>query len=269
LPGALGRGSVARLQGTMARRPTPEFITAFVESLPRAYADKYDSDVILAHASVSASRDAEPLKVGLFGRAGDGLAIVAHDRPGLLALISGSLVVCRLDVNHAEVYTRKTADGSKEAVDLFWVRKLDALPGVALEEADARRVEETLGRLLRGEENPRTAVDRQIAAEADKTPGKSADATVRFVADEAGGLATLEVETTDRSGLLFSLSTALFEQRVQIVESEVRTVEHRVFDRFRLMEFDGTPINSARRLEIQVAVLSAIEPARRSKPPSS
>ena len=62
---------------------------------------------------------------------------------------------------------------------------------------------------------------------------------------------------------------ALFEQRVQIMESEVRTVEDRVFDRFRLVEFDGTPISSARRLEIQVAVLSAIEPARRSVLPPS
>ncbi|HEX7671794.1 MAG TPA: hypothetical protein VF395_19505 [Polyangiaceae bacterium] len=253
----------------MTRRPSPEFITAFVESLPRAYGDKYDPDVIVAHASVSASRGSEPVVVGLFGRAANGLSIVARDRPGLLALISGSLVVCRLDVNHAEVYTRTTADGTKEAVDLFWVRKLDAPPGTALVQADAERVQEALRKLL-SEANPRNVVDRQIAAGAQqKGAGKSADATVRFVADPSGGLATLEVETTDRSGLLFSLATALFEQRVQIVESEVRTVEDRVFDRFRLVEFDGTPISSARRLEIQVAVLSAIEPARRSGPPRS
>jgi len=253
----------------MTRRPSPEFITAFVESLPRAYGDKYDPDVIVAHASVSASRGPEPVAVGLFGRAGNGLSIVARDRPGLLALISGSLVVCRLDVNHAEVYTRTTQDGTKEAVDLFWVRKLDAPPGTALVQADAERVQEALRKLL-GETNPRTVVDRQIAASAQhKGAGKSVDATVRFVADASGGLATLEVETTDRSGLLFSLATALFEQRVQIVESEVRTVDERVFDRFRLVEFDGTPISSARRLEIQVAILSAIEPARRSVPPPS
>src|SRR4051812_18600238 len=145
----------------MTRRPSPEFITAFVESLPRAYADKYDPDVIVAHASVSASRGNEPVVVGLFGRAGNGLCIVARDRPGLLALISGSLVVCRLDVNHAEVYTRTTAEGAKEAVDLFWVRNLDAPPGTALVQADAERVQEALRKLL-GEENPRTVVDRQI-----------------------------------------------------------------------------------------------------------
>ncbi len=252
---------------TMTRRPSPEFITAFVESLPRAYSDKYDADVIVAHAGVSAARGSELVVVGLFGRAGNGLSVVARDRPGLLALISGALVVCRLDVNHAEVYTRTTAEGAKEAVDLFWVRKVDAPPGTALVQADAEHVQATLRELL-SEANPRTLVDRQIAAGAQKSAGRPADATVRFVADASGGLATLEVETTDRSGLLFSLATALFEQRVQIVESEVRTVEERVFDRFRVVEFDGTPISSARRLEIQVAILSAIEPARRSVLPS-
>jgi UTP:GlnB (protein PII) uridylyltransferase len=95
------------------------------------------------------------------------------------------------------------------------------------------------------------------------------DATVRFLADPTGGLATLEVETTDRSGLLFSLASALFSQHVQIVESEVRTVDARVFDRFRIVELDGTPISSGRRLEIQVAVLNAIEPARRTLPPAN
>jgi hypothetical protein len=40
-----------------------------------------------------------------------------------------------------------------------------------------------------------------------------------------------------------------------------------VFDRFRLAELDGEPITNPHRLEIQVAVLSAIEPARRSVPP--
>ena len=37
----------------------------------------------------------------------------------------------------------------------------------------------------------------------------------------------------------------------------------------RLVEFDGKPISSARRLEIQVAVLNAIEPARRTVPPAT
>ncbi len=251
----------------MPRRPSPEFTSAFAESLPKAYAEKHESDVV-AHATVAFSRGDAAAAVGLFGRAGNGLCVVANDRPGLLALISASLVVCKLDVHHAEVYTRKRPDGSREAVDLFWVRKLDA-SGASLVQADAARLEKALLEFITGERDARSAVEKQLAEKAGGGPAAPIDATVRFVADPAGGHATLEVETTDRSGLLFSLASALFGSRVQIVESEVRTVEGRVFDRFRLVEFDGTPISSARRLEIQVAVLNAMEPARRTVPPGN
>jgi [protein-PII] uridylyltransferase len=250
----------------MARRPSPEYISAFVDSLPKAYAEKFDADVIVAHAAVANQRG-DAVAVGLFGRAGNGLCVVANDRPGLLSLIAASLVVCQLDVHQAEVYTREPGDGHREAVDLFWVRKLDAPPGTSLVQADGERLRQTLADFIDGQKDPRAAVERRIA----EKPGPSGtiDATVRFLADPAGGLATLEVETTDRSGLLYSLASALFSQHVQIVESEVHTVDARVFDRFRIVELDGTPISSARRLEIQVAVLHAIEPARRTLPPAN
>jgi UTP:GlnB (protein PII) uridylyltransferase len=252
----------------MPARTSPEFTAAFAGSLPAAYAKKYDADVVVAHASTAARRGTAPAAVGLFGRAANGLCVVAEDRPGLLALISASLVLCRFDVNHAEVYTRDVPGQQREAVDLFWVRKLDTPPGTPLVQTDATLLEEALLGLLRGERDAQAAVDLHVREHAAPRPAQQVDATVRFVADPSGGLATLEVETTDRSGLLFSLASALFGQKVQIVESEVRTFEDRVFDRFRLVEFDGSPINSARRLDIQVAVLNAIEPARRSAPPS-
>lgn len=236
-------------------------------SLPKAYADKYDADVVVAHAAVAAFRGDSKVSVGLFGRAGNGLCVIADDRPGLLSIISGALVICRFDVNHAEVFTRTTPAGKKEAVDVFWVRKLDAPPGTRLVQADAELLEGTIGRYLRGEGQVRADVEKAIALAALNAPAKNIDATVRFGADETGGLSTLEVETTDRSGLLFSLTSSLFEQSIQVIESEVRTLDGRVFDRFRVAELDGSPVNAARRLEIQVAILNAIEPARRSVPP--
>jgi len=251
----------------MARRASPEFTTSFVESLPRSYAGKYDAGTVVAHASTAAFRGEASVAVGLFGRAGNGLCVVADDRPGLLAMMAAGLAACRLDVSHAEAYTREVPGRAREAVDLFWVRNLDAQPGAKITQADADRLAEALSKYLTGERNPRGEVEKVLAASAAEGPPKSVDATVRFVADESGGLATLEVETLDRSGLLFSLASALFAQNVQIVESEVRTVDGRVFDRFRLAELDGSPITSAHRLEIQVSVLNAIEPARRSVPP--
>jgi [protein-PII] uridylyltransferase len=83
---------------------------------------------------------------------------------------------------------------------------------------------------------------------------------VRFIEGVDGSFATLEVETGDRSGLLLALAQALFQQRVQIVSSKVKTTGTRVFDRFSIVELDGSPISPHRRLEIQVAVLTAVDP---------
>jgi UTP:GlnB (protein PII) uridylyltransferase len=253
----------------MTRRTSPEFIAAFVESLPPDYRNKFDADVVAAHASVAAARGDALASAGLFGRAGNGLCIVAEDRPGLLALISASLFLSRLDVSAAEVYTRDVSGRGREAVDLFTVRKVDAPTGSELEQVDADRVRDTLTRLMRGVGDPRAEVDKLMSQQSAAAGPKPSEATVRFIADDAGGLSTLEVETSDRTGLLFSLASALYANRVQIVQSNVSTVDGKVLDRFRVFEFDGSPIDAARRLEIQVAVLNAMEPASRTVPPPS
>jgi len=253
----------------MTRRASPEFTAAFVESLPPDYSNKFDTDVIVAHASVAATRGDAPVNAGLFGRAGNGLCIVAEDRPGLLALISASLFLCHLDVGAAEVYTRDVPGQRREAVDLFTVRKTDAPVGSQLVQADAARVRDVVTRFMRNEGDPRVEVDKLMSAQSAAAGPKSSEATVRFIADDAGGLSTLEVETSDRSGLLFTLASALYANRVQIVQSNVSTADGKVLDRFRVFEFNGSPIDAARRLEIQVAVLNAMEPASRSVPPPS
>jgi [protein-PII] uridylyltransferase len=180
---------------------------------------------------------------------------VADDRAGLLASISAALVMEGLDVLSAEAHTRKTPAGRKEAVDLFSVRRTGPDPQRPIEQHDAERVRDVLESLLEGKVDS-GPLSRRVA------PARpSSETVVRFLESEDGVLSTLEVETDDRSGLLLALAHALFDQRVQIVESEVKTVGARVCDRFQIVEFDGRPIGPARRLEIQVAVISAVQPA--------
>lgn len=245
---------------------SPEFVREFSDSLPEDYRDKYDAHAILEHAKVSARRGQNAVAVGFFGTARDGLrgvCVVADDRPGLLASISAAFVLGDLDVVSAEATTRQGRRGP-EAVDLFHVRKvLEDGRVMAPDEGDLERLEQQLSRLLSGNASEQEQAERRSVPPVQRT----ADATVRFLDDGSGSLATLEVETDDRSGLLLVLSRALFNQRVQIVRSEVKTLGERVLDRFAIVEFDGAPISPGRRLEIQVAVLSAIEPARRTGPP--
>lgn len=255
----------------MRKVASPEYVRAFAESMPPGYRERYHGHAIATHARIAAARGDDLVNVGLVdGPKGDAQAIcvVAEDRPGLLSTISAAFVLCGLDVAAAEAYTRDNQAGRKEAVDVFWLRHLDEVgQGTPVSEPDIQAIRESLTALLRGD-----SAQREIAERRSVPPPvvrRGADAIVRFVDNEAGGLATLEVETNDRSGLLLALSSALFQAHVQIVRSEVRTVGDRVLDRFTVVEFDGSPIRSARRLEIQVAVLNAIEPARRTQPPTA
>jgi [protein-PII] uridylyltransferase len=244
-------------------------LRAFSESLPESYRRNFDAGAMSVHARIAREREAAPANVGSFvsGRVpGAAICVVADDRPGLLATISAALVMCGLDVIEAEAYTRRVAGKHDEAVDVFWVRHEDPerrAQRVSPEEIASLR--QALIGLIEGK------LDRRKLEGASRPPPTPAsrETVVRFIEGEDGMFATLEVETGDRSGLLLALSQALFNQRVQIVSSQVKTAGGRVFDRFNIVEFDGSPIGPARRLEIQVAVLGAIDPVQEQRAPAS
>jgi [protein-PII] uridylyltransferase len=227
--------------------------------MPESYRKNFDGRAASAHARIAAARSDATVSIGLFpsNRPGTALCVVAEDRPGLLATISGALVLCRLDVIEAEAYTRRIPGAPAEALDVFWVRHdpLERRKDPVTDE-DAEALRQTLIGLLEGK------VDRgRIHEPAGRPATPSASETVvRFLEGVDGSFATLEVETGDRSGLLLALAQALYQQRVQIVSSKVKTTGTRVYDRFSIVEFDGSPISSTRRLEIQVAVLTAVDP---------
>lgn len=237
--------------------PSPEYIREFAASMPKAYGQHFSSVEVAEQAAVALRRKGR-LAHAECVRPTQGspglLCVVAEDRPGLLATISAALVLSGLDVIDAAAYTRKTGAGLREAVDLFWVRQADPTRWAEpVESSAAEEVEKTLLQMLEGH------LDREVASRRTSAPLKASETTVRFLENRSGDLSTLEVETDDRSGLLLALSKALFDQRVQIVESEVRTREGHVLDRFSIEELDGKPISTERRLEIQVAVLSALQ----------
>lgn len=249
-------------------------LRGFASSMPTGYRDRYAPAQMAAHAHVSATRGDRPAHVASFpwhDPSLTALCVVAEDRPGLLALISEAFVQVGLDVQAAEAYTRRlspgtspeaappnappssstSAHGASEAVDLFWVR----LPqGGTITENEVDVLRAHLVDLLSGRRAPSLQLDSLGPADF------VTETTVRFIEGDDRLLNVLEVETDDRSGLLLVLSRALFELQVQITTSQVRTSGKRVFDRFTLLELDGSPIDDSRRLEIQVAVLSAIEP---------
>jgi [protein-PII] uridylyltransferase len=228
--------------------------------MPESYRRNFDAAAAAVHARLAESRPTNVVRVGSFpsSRSGTALCVVADDRPGLLATISAALVIERLDVIEAEAYTRRIPGQADEAFDLFWVRRdPEERRGEPVTSDDIEVLRGTLAGLLEGRVDRERASDPGLSRPS--TPS-SVETVVRFLEGVDGSFATLEVETGDRSGLLLALAQALFQQHVQIVASQVKTNGARVFDRFSIVELDGKPIGPQRRLEIQVAVLTAVDP---------
>jgi [protein-PII] uridylyltransferase len=241
-------------------RHNPAYVKTFADSLPNSYRAAFDWTAIAEHAATSQRRRPGLPGVGVCFAPrfpGHAVCVVADDRPGLLATISAALIGERLDVIAAEAYTRRASDTAREAVDIFWVKLLDrADPERPLSKELLDHLESTLGQLLTGNYDPHSA---RIPTQPPPARSEVSETVVRFIEDRGGMLSTLEVETNDRRGLLLVLARSLYEQKVQIVSSSVRTENGRVKDRFEVTELDDSPIRPERRLLVQVAVLNAVQ----------
>ncbi|MCA9632572.1 MAG: hypothetical protein KC766_33190 [Myxococcales bacterium] len=236
------------------RNPSSDFVREFTESMPRDYLQQHTHEEVVRHARVAAARRSELVRVEVdSGEHHTGnVYFVADDRAGLLARASSALSTLNLSIDDGEIWIRNTPTGRQETLGVFQVHAED---GGEVDTQRAGEIQELLTALLEGR------LDSPSKANRAATPG--AETRVRFVESADGGLNVLEVETRDRSGLLSALANALFEKNVQIVEAQVRTRDGEVHDRFSVVELDGSPIDSSRRLDIQVAVLTAVDTAQR------
>jgi [protein-PII] uridylyltransferase len=242
--------------------PHSEFVTEFAASMPAEYRARFHGAHVWSHAGIVFRRGTNPTHVERWDEqhGATAICVVADDAPGLLSLVSASIVVHDLDVVAAQVYCRETRDGlggrRREAVDLFWLTTSgEAAPG-PVGDASIQRVANVLGELVRGKVDVESATRR---AEALRDQADMATTHVWFEDEPRDGLTELHIETEDRPGLLFTITATLFRARVVILRSLVTTADGRARDRFLCVDMDGHPLGKARRRDVQTMVLAAIE----------
>jgi [protein-PII] uridylyltransferase len=237
-----------------------DYLAEFARSLPAEYRDRHDAEAMAAHARLAKNRVGRAVS-GVFRASRDeGLpvCVIADDAPGLLSRMSAAFVLSQLDVVRAEAYSRKRPDAHTEAVDLFWVRHAGArADSVWIGPVDVARFHTTLVVLLDGTFDRAALIERLRGHAAASRTGSC---EVRFVRDERGTLAALDVSADDRHGLLFTLTDTLFRERLVIVRSEIRTIGDRIADRFYVRELDGSCISWNRQAALEVALLQALDP---------
>ncbi len=230
-------------------------------SMPTSYREAFDDEAMVAHAGIveRRRRDASATRVELWRDLPErvvAICIVADDRPGLLSQISAALVALEIDVVTAHAYCRARSDGTQEAIDLLWIRRVARANGAiaSIRARDVAAIGDMVDALVREDPNVAPTVDLPRPP-----PSPRAATRVLFESTANDGTMVLTVEATDRPGLLLVVTKAIFRAGLQILGLRATSEEGRATDRFHLAELDGKPLVQARLLTLQVEILSALE----------
>lgn len=164
------------------------------------------------------------------------VVISTRDRTGLFATIAGTFSSQLIDVHGAALFTRP--DGW--VIDSFTVR--DARQGRPLTENQARQVVEVLREvLLRGRDVAQFVEQSRRRLFALLQPRIAVPTRIEFDNSSARYHTVIDIETGDRTGLLYDITRAMTDAGLDISTARIATETRRVRDSF-YVTLDGEKI---------------------------
>ena len=222
------------------------------------------------------------------------VGVCARDRPGMLALVSGTLTARGLEIANADTFTVNPPPNERDSLNgpnaarrarmrrgygprrrhMRPARPIPAPPPtVAAMVFDVRATSgepdwdaaiadiESVGRLPLGQstEAARLCVAEMFAqtVQADAAVARALPMDIRIDGDSSPDHTLLEIRSADTPGFLFAFSNALSSVRVNVLRSRIRTVGDEVRDTFWLTEPSGGKLASERRAR-QVRAAAAL-----------
>ncbi|MBK6849166.1 MAG: [protein-PII] uridylyltransferase [Proteobacteria bacterium] len=208
--------------------------TAIVERLPDDLVGGQPVELLAHHVGVALDLEATPggrLRLGTRQQdaATTVLTVCCHDAPGLLATITGVMLLHRIEVLAAQIYTiPANGDAVGRALDLFWVTTPDPAEfrswvqfSSMLEQALGHEVE--LARLVEQRMRPSLLGHRVLPA---------VPTQVIVDNDESERCTILELHSADVSGLLYTITHTLSELGLGIDLAKVASEAGHVVDIF-------------------------------------
>jgi [protein-PII] uridylyltransferase len=233
----------------------------YLDALPASYPLAFDAEAMARHrrlldASVVGVDWGSAPSAGSSGGSPEGmidLTVVAPDRPGILATVTGVLAMHGLDVHDAQAYTR--------------------VDGMALE---AYRIADPFGRV--GDPAGRSAVERDLEAglsgrlDIDERVNRRAarysavrrrgstpqPAEVVFDPGASDFATVVEVHADDEIGLLYRICRTLFGLGLDVRLAKVATIGERVVDTFYLLTHLGEPLDDTACAALEAALLAEV-----------
>lgn len=183
------------------------------------------------------------------------VVVCTRDRPGLFSQITGSFASQLVDVRAAALFTRP--DGF--VVDCFTV--IDASRHRPLTAAQAQGFQDVLRAVLIGGEDVQRCVDqsrrRLFALLQPRAPVRT---RVLFDNQSSRSHTVIDVETGDRTGLLYDITRALTQAGLDIQSARIVTDARRARDAFYVQK-DGAKLeDEAEQTLLREALFAAAEP---------
>ncbi len=185
----------------------------------------------------------------------DRVTLVTPDRPGLLQDIAGTLAGFNASMLGGVAYTR--ADGI--AIQVWHVGDaLNRLGGAGIDDRRWSRILEALPRAASGsfDIEERLAEVRRSYPQ----PPRRADIETKVSIDNAASreYSVLEVSAPDRRGLLYAITKALHDLRIDIHLAKVDTIGPEVFDAFYVRRENGSRIEEPDEVDRLVARIEGV-----------
>jgi [protein-PII] uridylyltransferase len=222
------------------------------EVLPERYFLGTDPSRATLHGRLLACARKRPLVAALRHHPDAGyseLALVAHDRPGLLALLAGVLSAHRIDILSARIIS--TSDGL--ALDVFDVRPPH---GLLLERSRWRAARTDLLRVLLGEASIEEVLRRRRTGSILQRPLPPVPPKVTVDNRASRDFTVVDVVAQDRVGLLHAISSAITGAGARIAVAKVATEAHRAVDSFYITR-EGAKVERAGEQEALVGAITA------------
>jgi [protein-PII] uridylyltransferase len=227
--------------------------------LPERYERTTKADTVANHLLLIEQLKSDPVSCywRQQSKSATELTICTRDRHGLFADIAGTLTTQGTEILSAELNTRE--DGI--AIDVIILR--DAATHHALEEYRREPVERALKTAITGSSDVTRLFEKWRTNSA---PRRKKSIPVRRTAgphiicdnDSAQASTLLEVRTADEPGLAYKISSAITEEKLDIVCAKIATEKSDALDVFYITDSNGMKLSEAAMRSLETALLEKL-----------
>jgi [protein-PII] uridylyltransferase len=218
----------------------------------------FDTNSLARHARLVRTAEAREQELSLETRidrwrAVTEVTIYTPDRHGLFSLLAGAIAAAGGNIVDARIFTLSNG----MALDTFWVQDAEGGP---FERPDRlARLSVTVEQTLGG--RPLPDLDQRLSAYKSRFDVFPVVPRVLIDNNASATHTVIEVNGRDRPGLLYRVTAALTELKLQISSAKISTFGQRAVDVFYVKDLYGLKIEADPRLKtIRARLLEALEP---------